>query len=68
MYVLALLYHRVVDTSCVSVSDNCQMRLLHGMMLNPLTLTWRWTQDTSVNYALHAVKNQDFREEEAMSV
>ena len=52
----------------VPVSDDCQMRLLHGMMLNPLTLSWCWTTDTSVNYALHAVKNEDYRDEEVMQV
>ncbi|KAK3097636.1 hypothetical protein FSP39_011640 [Pinctada imbricata] len=31
-------------------------RLIHGMWYNPLTCRWRWTKDTSINYALHAIK------------
>lgn len=30
--------------------------LIHGMIYNPLTNRWTWIQDTSINYALHAVK------------
>ncbi|PVD28163.1 hypothetical protein C0Q70_10748 [Pomacea canaliculata] len=32
-------------------------RLLHGMMYNPLTKRWSWVNDTSINYAIHAVKS-----------
>lgn len=31
-------------------------RVIHGMLYNPLTREWRWIKDTTVNYALHAVK------------
>ena len=34
----------------------CQTRLVHGMAYNPLANSWCWIGDTSVNYALHAVK------------
>ena len=36
----------------------CGMRVdfCRGMMLNPLTLGWTWTDDTSINYALRATK------------
>jgi len=34
----------------------CQTRLVHGMMYNPLTNNWSWSPDSSVNYAIHAVK------------
>lgn len=32
--------------------------LLHGMTLNPISLRWSWISNTSMNYALHAVKTQ----------
>ena len=41
------------------VVDGCTTRLIHGMTLNPLTLNWSWISNTSVNYALHAVKSID---------
>lgn len=31
-------------------------RVIHGLLYNPLMSEWRWIKDTSVNYALHAVK------------
>jgi len=34
----------------------CQTRLVHGMMYNPVTNTWHWSPDSSVNFALHSVK------------
>ena len=34
----------------------CQTRLVHGMAYNPLANSWCWIGDTSVHYALHAVK------------
>jgi len=34
----------------------CQTKLVHGMMYNPLTNNWSWSPDSSVNYAIHAVK------------
>jgi len=36
----------------------CQARLLHGMLYTPVVNKWCWVADTSVNYALHAVKKQ----------
>ncbi|XP_050393381.1 ubiquinone biosynthesis O-methyltransferase, mitochondrial [Patella vulgata] len=30
-------------------------RLVHGMMFNPITKRWSWTENTSINYAMHAV-------------
>ncbi|CAH1799825.1 unnamed protein product [Owenia fusiformis] len=32
-------------------------RLVHGMFYNPITTHWSWIKDTSINYALHAVKH-----------
>ncbi|XP_013792735.1 ubiquinone biosynthesis O-methyltransferase, mitochondrial-like [Limulus polyphemus] len=37
-------------------SKNCHIQLLHGMCYNPVTRKWSWITDSSVNYALHAVK------------
>jgi len=36
----------------------CQTRLLHGMLYTPVVNKWCWVADTSVNYALHAVKKK----------
>uniref|UniRef100_A0A0B7A3G2 Ubiquinone biosynthesis O-methyltransferase, mitochondrial n=1 Tax=Arion vulgaris TaxID=1028688 RepID=A0A0B7A3G2_9EUPU len=36
--------------------NNFITRLVHGMCYNPLTNRWTWIKDTSINYALHAVK------------
>ena len=35
---------------------NCHVRLVHGMFYIPGVNKWTWFPDTSVNYALHAVK------------
>ncbi|CAH2006458.1 unnamed protein product [Acanthoscelides obtectus] len=35
---------------------DCRTELIHGMCYNFLTNTWHWCPDTSINYALHAVK------------
>jgi len=37
-------------------NDECNVRLVHGLRYNPLTNSWSWTRDTSVNYALCGVK------------
>ncbi|KAJ8910779.1 hypothetical protein NQ315_015120 [Exocentrus adspersus] len=36
--------------------NNCRTELIHGMFYNIFTNTWHWCTDTSVNYALHAIK------------
>ncbi|ESN95158.1 hypothetical protein HELRODRAFT_186006 [Helobdella robusta] len=36
--------------------NNFQIRLLHGMCLNPATERWSWCNNTLTNYAMHAVK------------
>jgi len=41
------------------VVDGFSVRLIHGMMLNPVTMSWSWITNTSINYALHAVKLPD---------
>jgi len=40
----------------MNIVDGFSTRLIHGMTLNPLTSNWLWISDSSVNYALHAVK------------
>lgn len=40
-------------------NSGCSIRLLHGMKYQPLSKKWCWTSDTSINYALHAVKNKE---------
>lgn len=46
------IYHCVI-----CFADNFQTRLVHGMLFMPLLREWKWVQDTSINYALHAVKD-----------
>ena len=36
--------------------DDMIVKLLHGMCYNPVINKWSWMSDTSINYALHAVK------------
>jgi len=40
----------------VEKNDDCYVRLVHGMMYNPLVNSWSWIRNTSVNYALYGVK------------
>ncbi|GJQ78573.1 putative O-methyltransferase that catalyzes the 2 O-methylation steps in the ubiquinone biosynthetic pathway [Trypoxylus dichotomus] len=35
---------------------NCCTKIIHGMFYNVLTNKWSWISDTSINYAMHAVK------------
>jgi len=37
-------------------SENFKTVLVRGMALNPLNQRWCWFPDTSINYAIHAVK------------
>ncbi|KAK6111518.1 3-demethylubiquinone-9 3-O-methyltransferase [Brugia pahangi] len=37
--------------------NGCSLRLSHGMIYNPLTNHWSWSRNTSINYALVAIKN-----------
>lgn len=34
-------------------------RMIHGMLYMPVVREWKWIKDTSINYALHAVKDTD---------
>ncbi|XP_038049321.1 ubiquinone biosynthesis O-methyltransferase, mitochondrial-like isoform X2 [Patiria miniata] len=38
---------------------NCQTRLVHGMIFNPVTQRWFWGTPKACNYAIHAVKNEE---------
>uniref|UniRef100_A0A0N5D2Z1 Ubiquinone biosynthesis O-methyltransferase, mitochondrial n=1 Tax=Thelazia callipaeda TaxID=103827 RepID=A0A0N5D2Z1_THECL len=38
--------------------NNCCVRLVHGMLYNPFANRWSWCQNTAMNYALVATKNQ----------
>ncbi|XP_076466404.1 ubiquinone biosynthesis O-methyltransferase-like [Babylonia areolata] len=44
------------DLQFILDQNEFSTRLLHGMMYNPLTKRWTWMKNTSVNYAIHAVK------------
>ena len=35
-------------------------RLVHGMFYIPFINKWTWVPDTSVNYAVHAIKVLDY--------
>jgi len=41
----------------ILVTDQLHTRLVHGTMYNPIKRQWSWFNDTSVSYALHAVKD-----------
>ncbi|XP_021923040.1 ubiquinone biosynthesis O-methyltransferase, mitochondrial isoform X2 [Zootermopsis nevadensis] len=36
----------------------CTTKLIHGMRYNFLSNEWHWSSDTSINYAIHAVRKQ----------
>ncbi|KAK7107850.1 ubiquinone biosynthesis O-methyltransferase-like [Littorina saxatilis] len=44
------------DLQYILDQNDFSTRLLHGMMYNPLMKRWSWIKNTSVNYAIHAVK------------
>ncbi|XP_011496753.1 PREDICTED: hexaprenyldihydroxybenzoate methyltransferase, mitochondrial [Ceratosolen solmsi marchali] len=46
------------DTRRLLNECNCNTRLIHGLLYNPMTYQWSWTPLKSINYALHAVKNE----------
>lgn len=45
-----------LDLQFILERNQFSTHLLHGMWYNPLSKRWSWAKDTSVNYALHAVK------------
>ena len=48
--------------SC-SLSDGFSVQSVQGMLYNPMSGAWNWTNSTSINYALHAVKQSDGAED-----
>ncbi|KAK7478865.1 hypothetical protein BaRGS_00029846 [Batillaria attramentaria] len=47
------------DLQYILDQNNFSTRLLHGMMYNPFTKRWSWMTNTSINYAIHAVRASD---------
>lgn len=40
-------------------SDGFSVQSVQGMLYNPLSGAWSWTNSTAINYALRAVKVRD---------
>ncbi|XP_041844975.1 ubiquinone biosynthesis O-methyltransferase, mitochondrial isoform X2 [Melanotaenia boesemani] len=40
-------------------SNGFSVQSVQGMMYNPMSGAWSWTNSTAINYALHAVKQSD---------
>lgn len=51
------------NASVLVVSDGFSVQSVQGMMYNPISGAWSWTNSTAINYALHAVKKSDGAEE-----
>ncbi|XP_060070437.1 ubiquinone biosynthesis O-methyltransferase, mitochondrial-like [Ylistrum balloti] len=47
------------DLQYLLETNGLTTRLVHGLLYNPLTCRWSWVKDTSMNYALHAVKGDN---------
>jgi len=37
----------------------CDIKLIHGMLYNPIMNKWSWMSDTSISYAVHAIRTKD---------
>ncbi|KAI1885552.1 hypothetical protein AGOR_G00204980 [Albula goreensis] len=48
-----------VDLERLLESYGLFVEAVRGMLYNPLTGSWSWTQSTAINYALHAVKPRE---------
>ncbi|XP_062321089.1 ubiquinone biosynthesis O-methyltransferase, mitochondrial isoform X1 [Osmerus eperlanus] len=48
-----------VDLERLLESNGFSVESIQGMQYNPVSAGWSWTQSTSVNYALHAVKRKE---------
>lgn len=44
-------------------SDGFLVQSVQGMLYNPISGAWSWTSNTEINYALHAVKQDDEAED-----
>jgi hypothetical protein len=47
-------------SQCYTISDGCTTKLVHGMLYNFLSNELHWSSNTAVNYALQAVKRQQW--------
>ncbi|XP_037533080.1 ubiquinone biosynthesis O-methyltransferase, mitochondrial [Nematolebias whitei] len=52
-----------VELECLLESNGFLVQSVQGMMYNPISGAWSWTNSTSINYALHAVKKSDGAED-----
>lgn len=52
---------------CVSAPDpdGLSVQSVQGMLYNPASGAWSWTNSTAINYALHAIKARDDLQSEA---
>jgi len=48
-----------LDVQYILEKNGFSTRLVHGMLYNPLTKRWSWVKDTSISYALHAVRAEE---------
>ncbi|KAL4232575.1 Hexaprenyldihydroxybenzoate methyltransferase [Mactra antiquata] len=44
------------DLKVILENNNMDVKMIHGMLYLPVFREWKWVKDTSINYALHAVK------------
>ncbi|XP_071493958.1 ubiquinone biosynthesis O-methyltransferase-like [Diadema antillarum] len=64
-------WNKFVSPAAVGQSledNNCEVKLTHGMLYNPITKRWSWTGDTSINYALVGRKLERPHEEDMAGV
>lgn len=50
---------RPEELECLLESNGFSVQSVKGMLYNPVTGAWSWTNSTAINYALHAVKLGD---------
>lgn len=62
--------HAPVPSSLFSdpTSDGFLVQSVQGMLYNPASGAWSWTNSTAINYALHAVKVREDLQPEAAEV
>ncbi|XP_064198367.1 ubiquinone biosynthesis O-methyltransferase, mitochondrial isoform X2 [Anguilla rostrata] len=48
-----------VDLERLLESSGLFVESVRGMLYNPVTGSWSWTESTAINYALHAVKQRE---------
>uniref|UniRef100_W5NKG7 Ubiquinone biosynthesis O-methyltransferase, mitochondrial n=1 Tax=Lepisosteus oculatus TaxID=7918 RepID=W5NKG7_LEPOC len=48
-----------VDLERLLESNGFCVESIHGMLYNPVSGSWSWTKSTSLNYAVHAVKQKE---------